>query len=175
MFVIKYLPFLGLSLLIVIGCLVAFERRPSVKRAIVYGSLSIYLVCVAWLLFTPGRYFINPYVYDIRYFFWHHAKIIYIPSGLRTMGTFMNIVMTIPAGIYLGILFHKHLNWFLVVIAAGMTGFFNEGMQLVLDMLINIQRTVDITDVLTNAFGVLVGYFVFIVLVRPLIQDYVKI
>ncbi|WP_432749682.1 VanZ family protein [Pediococcus pentosaceus] len=160
MFVIKYLPFFGLSLLIVIGCLVAFERGPSVKRAIVYGSLAIYLVCVAWLLFTPGHYFIDLYYYN-RYFYWHHAKIIYIPSALHSMGSFMNIVMTIPAGVYLGILFHKHLNWFLVVIAAGMTGLFNEGMQLVLDVLINIQRTVDITDVITNACGVIAGYILF--------------
>jgi glycopeptide antibiotics resistance protein len=160
MFVIKYLPFLGLSLLIVIGCLVTFERRPSVKRAIVYGSLAIYLVCVAWLLFTPGQYFIDFY-YETHYILWHNAKIIYIPAALRSMGSFMNIVMTIPAGVYLGILFHKHLNWFLVVIAAGMTGLFNEGMQLVLDVLINIQRTVDITDVITNACGVIVGYILF--------------
>lgn len=170
MFVIKYLPFLGLSLLIVIGCLVAFERRPSVKRAIVYGSLAIYLVCVAWLLFTPGQYFIDPYYYDVRYFYWHHAKIIYIPSALRSMGSFMNIVMTIPAGVYLGILFHKHLNWFLVVIAAGMTGLLNEGMQLVLDVLINIQRTVDITDVITNACGVIAGYILFSGFVKPLMK-----
>lgn len=171
MFVIKYLPFLGLSLLIVIGCLVAFERRPSVKRAIVYGSLAIYLVCVAWLLFTPQLYFIDPYVYDAHYLFWHHAKIIYLPFALYSMGSFLNIIMTIPAGIYLGILFHKRLNWFLVVIAAGMTGLFNEGTQLVLDVLMNIQRTVDITDVITNACGVIAGYILFSAFVKPLIQN----
>lgn len=171
MFVIKYLPFLGLSLLIVIGCLVAFERRPSVKRAIVYGSLAIYLVCVAWLLFTPQLYFIDPYVYDAHYLFWHHAKIIYLPFALYSMGSFLNIIMTIPAGIYLGILFHKHLNWFLVVIAAGMTGLFNEGTQLVLDVLMNIQRTVDITDVITNACGVIAGYVLYSIFVKPIIQN----
>ncbi|WP_419241980.1 VanZ family protein [Pediococcus pentosaceus] len=149
----------------------AFERRPSVKRAIVYGSLAIYLVCVAWLLFTPQLYFIDPYVYDAHYLFWHHAKIIYLPFALYSMGSFLNIIMTIPAGIYLGILFHKHLNWFLVVIAAGMTGLFNEGTQLVLDVLMNIQRTVDITDVITNACGVIAGYILFSAFVKPLMQN----
>jgi glycopeptide antibiotics resistance protein len=170
MFVIKYLPFIGLCLLIIIGCLVAFEHRPTFNRAIVFGSLAIYLVCVAWLLFTPGQYFFDPYTYNVSYFVWHNAKIIYIPSALRSMGSYMNVVMTIPAGVYLGILFHKYLSWYWVVLIGAAVGFFNEGMQLILDALINIQRTVDITDVITNAFGVLVGYLIFIVLVRPLIQ-----
>lgn len=52
MFIIKYIPFLGLALIILIGCLIAYERRPSLDRAVVFGSLAVYLVCVAWLLFT---------------------------------------------------------------------------------------------------------------------------
>jgi glycopeptide antibiotics resistance protein len=52
-----------------------------------------------------------------------------------------------------------------------MTGLFNEGMQLVLDVLINIQRTVDITDVITNACGVIAGYILFSAFVKPLMQD----
>ncbi len=126
---------------------------------------------MAWLLFTPQLYFIDSYVYDAHYLFWHHAKIIYLPFALYSMGSFLNIIMTIPAGIYLGILFHKHLNWFLVVIAAGMTGLFNEGTQLVLDVLMNIQRTVDITDVITNACGVIAGYILFSAFVKPLMQN----
>lgn len=169
MFVIKYLPFLGFSILITIACLVAFERRPSFKRLIVFGSLAIYLICIAWLLFTPGQYFFDPYMVNVRYTYWHGAKIIYIPSAIRSVGSLMNVVMTIPAGIYLGILFHRYLNWFSVLIIAGCVGVFNEGMQLVLDVLIKIQRTVDITDVITNTFGVLVGYLIFSLVVKPLI------
>lgn len=170
MFVIKYLPFIGLTALIIIGCLIAFEHRPTFKRAIVFGSLAVYLVCVAWLLFTPGRYFFDPYYVDVRYFYWHSAKIIYIPSALRSMGSLMNVIMTIPAGVYLGILFHKHLNWFSVGVLAVGIGLFNEGTQLILDVLIKIQRTVDITDVITNAFGVLVGYLLFVMMVKPLLN-----
>lgn len=171
MFIIKYIPFLGLALIILIGCLIAYERRPSLDRAVVFGSLAVYLVCVAWLLFTPGQYFFNPYAYYARYFYWHHAKIIYYPSALRSMGSYMNIVMTIPAGVYLGILFHRHLNWLTVILCAGLVGIFNEGNQLILDMIINIQRTVDITDVLTNAAGVVIGYLAFYCLVRPWLKN----
>ncbi len=57
------------------------------------------------------------------------------------------------------------------MIAAGITGLFNEGMQLLLDVLINIQRTVDITDIITNACGVIAGYILFSAFVKPLMQD----
>jgi glycopeptide antibiotics resistance protein len=169
MFVIKYLPFIGMFLLITIGCLIAFERQPSFKRAIVFGSLAVYLVCVAWLLFTPGRYFFDQY-YNVQYIYWHHAKIITRPTALRSIGSYMNVLMTVPAGIYFGILFHKYLNWFWIIILAGMTGLFNEGTQLVLDVLINIQRTVDVTDVITNAGGVLIGYLIFVILIHPFMK-----
>ncbi|WP_268595099.1 VanZ family protein [Lentilactobacillus senioris] len=122
-------------------------------------------MCVWWLIFTPGTYFGSPESYHSHYIYFNTAKIIYLPAGILTKGAFFNVIMTVPAGVYLALIFPKHLAWYHILLIAFLIGGFNEVTQFILDILIHINRTVDVTDVLTNLVGVLVGYGM-IVMVR---------
>ncbi|WP_081478612.1 VanZ family protein [Pediococcus claussenii] len=119
--------------------------------------MCIYLICVWWLIYQPHELFGND-LYLKHYFYFHSAKIVYEPAGLTSSGAFLNIAMTIPGGIFLNLLFKEHLNWFSILLISILVGFFNESTQFIFDQYLNLKRTVDITDVMTNATGIMIGY-----------------
>ena len=76
----------------------------------------------------------------------------------------LNILLTIPFGIGLGY-FHKprFLKTCLWAIGTGLT---LEGIQLLLKLILNNYHVIDINDVIMNAFGVVLGYCIFLLFSR---------
>lgn len=71
--------------------------------------------------------------------------------------------MMLPMGVYLGLLLPK-FNFKKVLLTGLGVSLTIEGLQFVLDLSVGLSRWVDINDVLTNTFGVLVGWGVLKVL-----------
>lgn len=156
---IKYLPFIFFFVITLTIFLFYSHSNAKNKSIKLYGMLSIYLICVWWLIFTPGSY-VGNIPYKMCYFYFHTAKIVYKPAGLLYPGAFLNIVMTTPFGIFLYFQFKQYLNIIDIILIGVLVGLFNEGTQFILDILVNLNRTVDITDVITNSLGVIIGYFI---------------
>lgn len=75
----------------------------------------------------------------------------------------LNAILTIPFGLGLG-LFAKP-KWLKLIFWAVLTGLTLEGIQLLVKLgLGTFYHTVDINDVILNAFGVIVGYCFFLML-----------
>ncbi|WP_353989204.1 VanZ family protein [Pediococcus argentinicus] len=155
----KYLPFIFFFFITLSIFFILCRLNSNSKLRIIYVLLFIYLICVWWILFTPGSYG-GATPYKMYYFYFHTAKIVYTPAGLLYPGAFLNIILTTPFGIFLYFIFKKQLNIVDVILIAMFVGIFNEGTQLALDILVNLNRTVDITDVITNTSGVIVGYII---------------
>ncbi|GEA93490.1 hypothetical protein PDA01_13830 [Pediococcus damnosus] len=159
MTIFKYVPFVTLSAIVAIYNIQKLHQKPSLTSAIVRLSFIAYAVSVFYLIFTPGTYsFGSDAVFQAIAI--GYAKVVVVPYRDYGMQAMLNIIMTIPMGIYLYIFGHKDrplLNEVLFI-AVGIA-LFNEGGQFVLDQLIHINRTVDIMDVIHNALGVVIGFY----------------
>lgn len=88
----------------------------------------------------------------------NYGPLFIYPANLKTFlrDVIGNILLTIPFGF--GICFLFPLRTKQILLTAFVTGFILEGVQLVMKLTLGIYfHAVDITDVLTNAFGVLMG------------------
>lgn len=156
---LRYLPFVTISLLVAIYNIRKLKKNRSPFSILVRTTFIIYVVSVFYLIFTPGNYSfsMDAIFQTIRI---GYAKVIVMPYRDYSMQAILNVIMTIPAGVYLYIFAFKHrpILFEVLFIALG-TALFNEGGQFVLDQLIHINRTVDIMDVLHNGLGVVVGFY----------------
>lgn len=89
-----------------------------------------------------------------------YAKVVAMPYRDYSMQAILNVIMTIPAGVYLYIFGFRDRPVLVEVlfIALGIA-VFNEGGQFILDQLVHINRTVDIMDVIHNGLGVVLGFY----------------
>ncbi|WP_412988372.1 VanZ family protein [Pediococcus siamensis] len=160
MSLISYLPFVILSSLVALYNLQKLRVNHSPFAILVRVSFIIYVVSVFYLIFTPGTYSfgmdILPQTLHVGY-----AKVVVTPYHDYSMQAILNVIMTIPAGVYLYIFGFRDRPILLevLVIALGIA-LFNEGGQFVLDQLIHINRTVDIMDVIHNGLGVVLGFYI---------------
>ncbi|MHA8110322.1 VanZ family protein [Lactobacillaceae bacterium Melli_B4] len=124
--------------------------------------LSIYLLCVAILCFTPqlpilvqlGSY---PNLSSLML---GHAEVVYMPfQELATMGFWLNVVMTIPMGGFIYLLASRKFTLMQVFSMGLMTGLTIETGQFFLDNRFDFHRTVDINDVISNCMGVVIAYY----------------
>ncbi len=128
----------------------------SEKRAdrLTKTLLLIYLTVLGWVILLK---------LSVQFSYMEERKISLIPfeNGYYSMmETIMNVVIFIPLGVYLGLLFRektfglKLLSFFLISLLL-------ESMQYILRI-----GTFDVTDLLTNTTGGTLGYLVFWVLLK---------
>lgn len=78
---------------------------------------------------------------------------------LNDFSFYLNILMTVPFGMFMITLFKKYTNFFSLAVISLAVGSFIESTQFLLDNLNLMTRFADINDVIANAVGVLLGYF----------------
>lgn len=89
-----------------------------------------------------------------------HAIVIIKPYSGLADSTRENVVMTVPAGVYLYLFTrYQRLNIIEISLIALGVGLFNESVQFILDQLFQINRVVETMDILTNSFGLILGYY----------------
>ena len=100
------------------------------------------------LIFTLSRVNLIPFYYAG-----------YFNRRVILLEIIQNIILTIPFGFgvnFIAQLKPKNIHWLAVSV-----GFLIEFTQLVISLAVGAYRTVDITDVLLNVAGILLGYFLF--------------
>ncbi|WP_296702170.1 VanZ family protein [Algoriphagus sp.] len=112
--------------------------------------LVIYLVVLGWIiLFKLGVQF--------SYMEERKLNLILFSNGYySTMEIILNVVIFVPLGIYLGILL-KEKSLFLKLLSFFLVSLILEGLQYCLKI-----GTFDITDLLTNTTGGIIGYLLFL-------------
>ncbi|WP_157944333.1 VanZ family protein [Apilactobacillus timberlakei] len=104
------------------------------------------------------------------------APVVYVPfQELHDMGFWLNVVMTMPVGGLLLLLSNRtiHFNW--VLLTGLLTGVLIESIQFILDNTLNgFMRFVDINDVISNAMGVVIGFYALKLLIVILMRIFNK-
>ncbi|GEA93489.1 VanZ family protein [Pediococcus damnosus] len=148
-----------MSLVVVLITIKKVVSAPSNFSKLVWLSLIVYVISVFWLILIPKDTTLESMLpYGAKLI--GHAIVIAKPySGLADSSR-ENVIMTIPAGIYLYLFTrHHHLNILEVILIALGTGIFNESIQFILDQTFRINRVVETMDVLDNSLGVFLGYY----------------
>lgn len=114
----------------------------------------IYLIVLCWiLLFKLG----------VRFSYMENRNVNFIPFGdslgsngkINTGEIILNVLIFIPLGIYIGILF-KRWTWIKHLLSFFLISLMFEGLQFILSI-----GAFDITDIITNTTGGIIGLIVF--------------
>ncbi|GAA3196456.1 VanZ family protein [Lentilactobacillus kefiri] len=171
---VKWLPYL----LNITGVLVWLKmqsgnlRRLTWCQLLTIASAIIYVLVVSYLTLAPTSYaFVGPQ--HVSPMMIGTAPINLIPFWSTTADFYQNVVMMLPMGIYLGLLLPKFSFRKVLVTGVGVSVTI-EFLQLILDLSVGLSRWVDINDVLTNTFGVLVGWLVLKILSHTILKNLLK-
>lgn len=83
------------------------------------------------------------------------------PIPFRGFGwdVLLNVVLTLPIGIFLVLFLTRKITWRKVLLTGFLVGIGIELIQFGLDWVLPLKRWVDINDVLMNTLGVIIGWF----------------
>ncbi|MEB2785467.1 VanZ family protein [Algoriphagus persicinus] len=130
------------------------EKAQSTTDRLTKTLLLIYLIVLGWIILLK---------LGVQFSYMEERKINLIPFAngyYSMMETILNVIIFIPLGIYAGVLFRNRtfkfnlLFFFLISLML-------EGLQVLFKF-----GTFDITDLLTNTFGGIIGYLLFWTLQR---------
>jgi len=93
--ILKYVPFVIISMLVAIYNLQKLKQKPSITAGIVRLSFIVYAISVFYLIFTPGVYSFGSELYSHAIHI-GYAKVIMTPYQDYGMQGMLNIVMTVP-------------------------------------------------------------------------------
>ena len=152
-----WIPVLVLCLLVIVSFkrIYFFKRWTSWQKITLYSAL-VYSITVVWLTFYPaGMAFFAGSYKPIKYF----GNVAYNLVALKYFdgGFVENVLMTVPAGVYLRLAKPK-LSLVQLIVWALLPGLAIECCQFISDMAVNLQRVVDIDDLCANTSGVLLGF-----------------
>lgn len=145
------------------------------NKRILYFSLFIpYIIIVMFLVFSPHF----PFKLDIQdgniptMIRVLKAPVFYIPfQETISISFWLNVIMTVPFGSFLRLIFCKRLQFKLILTVGVIVGLFIETIQFIFDNFIpGFSRYVDINDLISNAFGVVVGYYLMMLMYKILLK-----
>lgn len=101
------------------------------------------------------------------------APVFYIPfQEIGSIGFWLNVILTVPFGSFLWIVVDQRLKFIFVFKIGFIVGMFIESIQFLLDNLIpGFHRYVDINDLISNTFGVVIGYYSIILIYKTLLKN----
>lgn len=104
------------------------------------------------------------------------APVCFIPfNEMDDIGFYLNILMTMPFGVFLFLFSNKKFHFRYILLAGVFIGLFIETCQFILDNVIHFFiRYVDINDVISNALGFVLGYYLSILCVKILKKKFNK-
>jgi len=161
--------FLGVVFLIIF-MIVAFIKKMPIGRKILWALCILYItgvisITIFPIIFDSETMFFTEDVINLSPFSTIH-ELIFDNSNTETVLLQLvgNIIMCVPFGIAFPFII-KHKNIFLYLIDAIIFPVIIEIVQLTICLISNsFYRTIDIDDVILNFVGVLVGYFIYMIL-----------
>lgn len=151
-----WVPFIIISI-IMVGLLIKLFLRhqdtPWQKVTLFTAWIYMYFICR--ICFAPAPFSFSP-THEMHYFLIHGIILNLIPFQAMDTAFWLNVVMTVPAGIYYALIWHpktlQSIFWF-----GFLTGLTLETTQFIIDWFVQLGRWVEIDDLITNAVGVWLG------------------
>lgn len=156
----RYVPML--TLILSIFCLwFKFNNptRPLLQR-LTLGSLGLYLVSLSYFCFTPA--YLSTAAFAKMHPLWVGLAPLNLTPFAGGLGLdfFLNILMTVPLGLYYGLLAPSSRFKTSLILGLGI-GLTLETYQFIADQVVDLKRWVDVNDLITNALGVCLGFLCF--------------
>lgn len=148
-----------------------WTRFSTLAQHLTIGSLFFYLTVIDWLCLTPSMFNFNSANKFLFYF--HGVPFNIIPLQGFSQEFMLNIIMTIPLGVYLYLINHR-----MPFAQAALIGFlfslFIEGNQFFCGLIFHIGRVADIDDLISNTLGTTIGFAIMIMLDQTIFHQVIK-
>lgn len=152
---LAWLPFIISSTMTIIGLIyLSHQSQPlltKLKRCALLGFIWV----LTGFCYTPTAYNFSGDVI-IHYLTFGPVKMTLVPFQHLDIEFWLNVLLTIPLGFLINWNF-PHWSWQRIVLIGLLTGLTLETGQFILDWLVQINRWVEVDDVLTNWCGVIIG------------------
>lgn len=150
--------------MIILLIAIFLRRNDSGWQKITLFTGWIYLFVIVRICFAPAP-FSFPAVHQIHYFLIHGIIVNLVPFQAMDTAFWLNVLMTVPAGIYYCLIFNpKRLSSkFWLGIGTGLT---IETTQFIINWFVQLGRWVEVDDLITNACGVWIGMIIVSLLIR---------
>lgn len=162
---LKWMPFIFIFLILIIFLIyIIFKRHDSLFPKITLICAWIYALFICRICFSPISFgFTSPN--EIHYFLFDSIIFNLIPFQSLDTAFWMNVLMTIPAGIFYQLIIQptKLKNMILLGIT---TGLFLEFTQMIINFIVHLGRWVEVDDLITNACGVWIGMLIVYLLMK---------
>lgn len=158
---LHWFPFCVYLLFGIVLTIDSFSRYHHFGERLTILGFLFYFVVILRLCLTPVSFSFLSASRNLSY--WHGVPYNLVPFQQLDMEWFLNIVMTIPLGVFLYLLNRKS-SFIVILCLIFLFTFFIEGNQFVCDFLFNIGRVADIDDIITNTLGGLIGFYIMKVL-----------
>lgn len=113
----------------------------------------LYALAVVALCLAPTFYHFC--AHQASYIWLGRAMVIYRPFQALDLEYWLNLLLTVPLGLFFGLT--QQWSWRRLLLLGLIMGCGLEVLQFILDQLIDLQRVVDIDDVITNFGGTVLG------------------
>ena len=148
-----------------------WERFPASGQHFTIATLFVYLTAIDWLCLTPSMF--NFSSANKLLFYFHGVPFNIIPLQGLSQEFFLNVIMTIPLGIYLYLINNK-MPWERAILYGFLFSLFIESNQFVCDLLFHIGRVADVDDLISNTLGTTIGFAVMIMLDQTFFHHIIK-
>lgn len=169
-----WIPFVIICFLLAYW-LIRLWQRPteSFWQRLTLFAAWIYTAFICRICFAPATFQFTP-THNIHYFLIDNRIILnLIPFQDMDIAFWLNVVMTVPAGIFYALIIRpKH--WYSILGLSIGTGLFLETTQFIIDWTVNLGRWVEVDDLITNAAGVLIGLLIVYLLDHTFFSPLVK-
>ncbi|MFD1421464.1 VanZ family protein [Lactiplantibacillus songbeiensis] len=156
---LAWLPFLLLSCFMIGLTIYLWQQPQSALKKLKQLALLGFIWVLTAFCYTPTAYNFGGNV-TLQYIQWGPVKLILNPFRHLDLEFWLNVLLTMPLGFLIG--WNKPTcTWRRLISLGLLTGLSLETGQFILDWLVNLQRWVEVDDVLTNWTGVIIGFAVY--------------
>ncbi|MFI3255086.1 MAG: VanZ family protein [Eubacteriales bacterium] len=151
-------------LLMYILVMCKFKKKSNTEKILI-SVFYLYLCCVLYVTILPLD--LTP---DFKWLYHESVPVDYgnfvpfedlLKNRHGAMkGILLNIIMTMPFGFLMSIIFLK-VNFLKVLVSTFMLSLSIEVFQLITTIFLLHHRAFDVTDLITNTFGGIIGYFIY--------------
>ncbi len=159
--------------LILLYFLVFYKRWRAKGRDVLLINTLLYIYLTFVLYFTLMPIITSlPFIFDHPHMPMNFAPFVDVAAGRGDYArqVILNVVMTVPFGFLLPLVGHGKINFLKTV---SLTFLLSLSIELI-QPIISSSRLADITDIITNVLGGIIGYGIFLVF-RPLVMKLLKL
>lgn len=155
----RYAPMLAL-ILSLLFLWFKFKSPTRFLQRLTLDSLGLYLGFLIFFCFTPS--YLSKIGFAAMHPIWFGSAPLNLTPFAGGLGLdfFLNILMTVPLGLYYGLLAKAPKFKTSLFLGLG-TGLTIETLQFLADQVVTLNRWVDVNDLITNTLGVCLGFLCF--------------